>query len=115
FVARLSSGSSNEELANKKRNVDLPNSSLRPITSPPVSHLPVSLSKPMTTAGKPIPYSRFPLLVMALTKVQKSAQLIELKEKFDAASSVIFAHYIGLKVSDVSDLRKKLKVAGAEM
>lgn len=52
---------------------------------------------------------------MALTKQQKSAQLKELKEKLSAAESVVFAHYIGLKVSEVSELRRKLKEAGAEM
>ncbi|MEK7590607.1 MAG: 50S ribosomal protein L10 [Patescibacteria group bacterium] len=52
---------------------------------------------------------------MALTRTQKEDQLKELKEKFGLASSVIFANYIGLKVSQVSDLRKKLKNVGAEL
>ncbi|MBI3618629.1 50S ribosomal protein L10 [Candidatus Peregrinibacteria bacterium] len=52
---------------------------------------------------------------MALTKQQKTEQLRVLKEKFTKASSVIFAHYIGLTVSEVSDLRRKLKKSGAEM
>ena len=52
---------------------------------------------------------------MALTKAQKTTQLKELREKLSKASSVVFTHYIGIKVLDVSDLRKKLKEAGAEM
>ena len=52
---------------------------------------------------------------MALTRDQKSAQLKELKDKMKSAQSVVFAHYIGLKVSEVSELRRKLKAAGAEM
>jgi large subunit ribosomal protein L10 len=52
---------------------------------------------------------------MALTKVQKQAQLTELKDKMKKSQSVIFAHYIGLTVGDVSDLRAKLKESKAEM
>jgi large subunit ribosomal protein L10 len=52
---------------------------------------------------------------MALTKVQKSAQLKELKEKMEKSSSVMFAHYIGLTVKNVSDFRDQLKTSGAEM
>lgn len=52
---------------------------------------------------------------MALTRDQKTAQLTELKEKLKQAKSVMFAHYIGLTVSDISDLRSKLKNEKAEM
>ncbi len=52
---------------------------------------------------------------MAVTREQKAEQLKELKDKFTTASSVIFAHYIGMNVTDVSDLRKQLKTQGAEM
>ena len=52
---------------------------------------------------------------MAVTRDQKATQLTELKDKFGKASSVIFAHYIGLTVGQVSDLRKKLRDAGAEV
>jgi len=52
---------------------------------------------------------------MAVTRDEKAVQLKELKEKFSQASSIIFTNYIGLKVSEVSDLRKKLREAGAEM
>ncbi len=52
---------------------------------------------------------------MALTRQQKSAQLAELTKKFREAKSIVFSHYIGLKVSDVSALRAKLKRERAEM
>ncbi len=52
---------------------------------------------------------------MALTRAQKAEQLQELKEKMSKAQSVIFTHYIGLTVGNVSDLRKKLRAGGAEM
>jgi large subunit ribosomal protein L10 len=52
---------------------------------------------------------------MALTRAEKEVQLQELKKKFQEASSIIFAHYIGMNVSDVSALRKELRTSGAEM
>lgn len=52
---------------------------------------------------------------MALTRDQKSAQLKDFQEKIGKAKSVIFAHYIGLTVSDVSELRGKLREKDAEM
>ena len=52
---------------------------------------------------------------MALTKQQKQAQVVDLTERLKKASSVIFAHYIGLTVAQVSDLRRRLKGKGAEM
>jgi large subunit ribosomal protein L10 len=52
---------------------------------------------------------------MAVSRAQKADQLVELKDKLGRATSVIFAHYIGLKVADVSDLRRKLKDGKAEM
>lgn len=52
---------------------------------------------------------------MALTREQKSAQLTELKKKLEKSSSVMFAHYIGLAVTDITTLRSKLKEKGAEM
>ncbi len=52
---------------------------------------------------------------MALTKAEKTAQLTDLKEKMQKAQSVMFAHYIGLKVGEVSDLRGRLKTGKAEM
>lgn len=52
---------------------------------------------------------------MALTKKQKAAQLEELKDKMKKSSSVMFAHYIGLTVADVSDFRNKLRESDSEM
>lgn len=52
---------------------------------------------------------------MSVTRAQKATQLQELKEKFSGAQSVIFTHYLGLTVGDVTDLRKKLRENGAEM
>lgn len=52
---------------------------------------------------------------MALTKKQKAAQLEELKDKMKKSSSVMFAHYIGLTVHDVSDLRDQLRAQDSEM
>ena len=52
---------------------------------------------------------------MALTREEKTVQLKDIQEKLGKASSVIFTHYIGMNVRDVSELRKKLKEVGAEM
>lgn len=52
---------------------------------------------------------------MTLTKDQKKAQVIELVELFKKSQSVMFSHYIGLTVGNVSALRKKLKEQKAEM
>ena len=52
---------------------------------------------------------------MALNRDQKAAQLKDLSEKMKKAESVVFAHYIGMTVLDVSTLRGKLKAANAEM
>ncbi len=52
---------------------------------------------------------------MALTKQQKADQLAELKEQMGKTQSLLFAHYIGLKVSEVSELRAKLRKENAEM
>ncbi len=52
---------------------------------------------------------------MALTKDQKTAQLTELVEKLKDSESVMFSHYIGLNVGDVSELRSNLRKNNAEM
>ena len=52
---------------------------------------------------------------MAVTREQNAVQLSELTEQMKKSQSVIFAHYIGLTVGNVSDLRKKLRAANAEM
>ncbi len=57
----------------------------------------------------------FPEISMALTRAQKEEQLADLKDKLQKSQSVIFAHYIGLTVTDVGDLRAKLRAKKAEM
>ena len=52
---------------------------------------------------------------MALTKDQKTAQLTEIKDRMQRSQSVMFAHYIGMNVADVSDFRAQLKKSDAEM
>lgn len=52
---------------------------------------------------------------MAISRSQKEAQVKDLQQKFDSAESVIFTKYIGLSVSDVSELREKLRENKAEM
>jgi len=52
---------------------------------------------------------------MAVTKAQKAEILTELKEKMQKAKSILFAHYIGMTVSEVSELRGNLKKGNAEM
>ncbi len=52
---------------------------------------------------------------MAVSRAQKKILLKELKDKMKSSQSVVFANYIGLKVSEVSELRRKLRAAGAEM
>jgi large subunit ribosomal protein L10 len=57
----------------------------------------------------------FTVFSMALTRDQKAAQLTELKDKIQKAKSVMFSHYIGLSVADITDLRSKLRAQKAEM
>jgi large subunit ribosomal protein L10 len=52
---------------------------------------------------------------MAVTRDQKAAQLAELTDKMKSSKSVMFAHYIGLTVSDISKFRGKLREGKAEM
>lgn len=52
---------------------------------------------------------------MALTRDQKQAQVADLTQKFQTASSVIFSHYLGLTVADVSALRSTLREKKSEM
>jgi large subunit ribosomal protein L10 len=51
---------------------------------------------------------------MALTREQKETQVADLQKKMKAASSVIFAHYIGLTVANITKLRSELKKEQAE-
>jgi len=52
---------------------------------------------------------------MALTRDQKKAQVKDLTDKLKKAESVMFSHYIGLSVAEISELRSKLKDQDAEM
>lgn len=52
---------------------------------------------------------------MAVSRSQKAEQLKELKDKMQKSASIVFAHYMGLNVADVSDLRNKLRENKAEM
>ena len=52
---------------------------------------------------------------MALTKIQKQKILEELKEKVARQKAIVFASITGLKVKDLSALRKKLKGQGCEI
>ena len=52
---------------------------------------------------------------MTLTRDEKQAQVQDLTDKMQRASSVIFTHYIGLNVASVSNLRRQLKDRNAEL
>lgn len=52
---------------------------------------------------------------MPLTKLQKQKIIEDLKEKIAKQKIMIFVDFAGLKVKDLSNLRKKLKVAGNEL
>lgn len=52
---------------------------------------------------------------MPLTKEQKKKIIEELKEKIDKQKIVIFADFTGIKVKDLTDLRKKLKKTDSEL
>ena len=52
---------------------------------------------------------------MALTKVQKQKILDELKEKIARQKVMIFADFTGLKVKDLSNLRKKINATDGEI
>ena len=52
---------------------------------------------------------------MALTKAQKQKIIEDLKEKIAKQRAMIFVDFTGLKVKDLSNLRKKLKAADNEL
>lgn len=52
---------------------------------------------------------------MAVTRAKKTEQLQDLKTRWQKSQSVLFAHYIGMNVADVSELRNKLREKNAEM
>jgi len=55
-------------------------------------------------------------LFMAQTKAQKQKILDQLKEKIARQKAMIFVDFTGLKVKDLSNLRKKLKgITGDEI
>lgn len=51
---------------------------------------------------------------MPKTRQQKEESVIQIKEKLDRAKVVVFADYKGLTMSQLSDLRKKLREQNAE-
>lgn len=57
----------------------------------------------------------FFISIMALSRDQKTAQVKELTDKMSSSTSIIFAHYIGLSVAEVAELRAKLKEVNSEM
>lgn len=54
----------------------------------------------------------FPNKIMALTKVQKQKIIADLEDKINRSKSLVFANIQGLKVKDLSELRKKIKEGG---
>ena len=52
---------------------------------------------------------------MALTKEQKQNIIEDLKEKVDRQKSMVFVDLKGLKVKDLTDLRKKIKEVGGQL
>ena len=53
---------------------------------------------------------------MANAKIieQKAGVVAEIKEKFENAKSVVMFDYRGLSVAEVTELRRKLREAGAD-
>lgn len=49
---------------------------------------------------------------MPKTRVQKSAEVKELTEALQGAKGVVFANFAGLKVKDVTELRRRCRAAG---
>lgn len=52
---------------------------------------------------------------MALTKEQKQKIIEELEEKIARKKAIIFVDFTGLKIKELSDLRRKLKSTGNEL
>lgn len=74
------------------------------------------VSWPLSAAGmsQSARQLRFFLLTMAITRQKKEEILKELIDKFGKSKSVVFADYRGLDVSNISDLRNKLRAEDAE-
>jgi large subunit ribosomal protein L10 len=51
---------------------------------------------------------------MPKTRIQKEETVVELKDKFSKAKSVVFADYRGMTMSQLTDLRTKLRAEKAE-
>jgi len=51
---------------------------------------------------------------MAMDRAQKAALRDSLAERFEKASGAVIAEYRGLTVADLTELRVKLRAAGAE-
>lgn len=52
---------------------------------------------------------------MALTKIQKEKIIAELKDKIARQKAMVFATIAGVKVKDLSNLRKEMKSKGCEL
>lgn len=52
---------------------------------------------------------------MAKTKEQKEKTIKELKESIEKQKAIIFIDFTGLKVKDMFELRKKLKIADSQL
>lgn len=52
---------------------------------------------------------------MALNKIQKQKIIEELKEKIDRQKIIIFTDFTGIKVKDLTELRRKLKETDSEL
>lgn len=50
---------------------------------------------------------------MGMSRVQKEAEIKELNERFSNDELVVVAHYSGLSVSELTDLRAQLRAEGA--
>lgn len=50
-----------------------------------------------------------------MDRTQKQNQIEYIKGRFEKAKTIIFADYRGLNVSDITDLRRKLRQSNAEM
>jgi large subunit ribosomal protein L10 len=52
---------------------------------------------------------------MALTRAQKKKVIEDLKEKIERQKAIIFIDFAGLKVRDLSDLRRRLKATDCQL
>lgn len=52
---------------------------------------------------------------MAITRKEKEQTLIDLQDKLQKTKGLIFTHYQGLTVKDVTELRRQLRVSDVEL